>query len=98
MSIRILFSQDDNDKRKLSFVEVENEKRESVDLGEWVTDENGYRVLEVDEEKLKGIDLKLLETVLLYSIQTGMFIDPTFEKSGITIEKMQETLEKVRKM
>ena len=52
MAIRILFAVEENDERNLRFVEVENEVGESVSVGTWSEDEDGYRVLEIESHEV----------------------------------------------
>lgn len=51
MAIRILFSVEE-DERDLRFVEVENENGDSISVGTWSEEENGYVVLEIESHEV----------------------------------------------
>ena len=49
--IRILFSEVEGEPT-LNFVEIENEKGESISVGTWTEDENGYKALEIEAHEV----------------------------------------------
>lgn len=49
--IRIIFAKNDHNE-ELRFVEIENANGESISIGNWTIDDQGYKVLEIENGEI----------------------------------------------